>query len=253
MKVVILCGGKGTRLREETEYKPKPLVEIGGKPILWHIMKIYSQYGFNDFILCLGYKGKMIKEFFMEYDWNAYDFSLDLQTSKITKHTGHHKENWNITFAETGLETLTGGRVKKIQKYIDDDEFMLTYGDGVADIDINKLVDFHRKMNKVVTISGVHPFSKYGLIKMEKGEILDFDEKPRMKDLVNAGFMVCKKEFFDCIETDCMFESDVLPALSKRRQAALYEHRGFWHPMDTYKDYSDLSKMWENNPPWKIW
>lgn len=253
-KVVILCGGKGTRLREETEFKPKPLVEIGGLPILWHVMKIYSYYGYNDFILCLGYKGRMIKQFFMEYEWENFDFTMNLKSKDKKWYRNYEVEDWNITFANTGDETLTGGRVKKIEKYIKDDNFMLTYGDGVGDINIQKLFEFHKKLGKIATLTGIHPLTKYGLIKINHGfEVLDFQEKPKMEDLINAGFMVLKSDFFDYIKSDCMFESNVLPELSKTKQVALYEHPGFWGCMDTYKDFIDLNKMWQNNPKWKIW
>jgi glucose-1-phosphate cytidylyltransferase len=256
VKVVILCGGQGTRLREETEFKPKPLVEVGGMPILWHIMKHYSHYGFNDFVLCLGYKGRMIKEYFMDYDWDSFDFTMNLKEKERHYHLSHEIEDWTITFANTGERTMTAGRVKAIQKYIPekDDFFLLTYGDGVSDVDIRKLIEFHRKMGKMVTITGIHPTSKYGIVKLNNGlEVLDFAEKPPMDDFISGGFLVVDKRFFQHINEDGMFESTVLPQLAKENQVALYPHEGFWFAMDTYKDYQDLNALWENGAPWRTW
>ncbi len=263
-KVVILCGGEGTRLREETEFKPKPLVEIGGMPIVWHIMKHFSEFGFTDFILCLGYKGRLIKEYFMEYEWDSFDFTVNTKTKEKSYHKDREIENWNITFANTGLKTLTSGRVKAIEKYIpeEDDYFLLTYGDGVSDINIDELIKTHKEMGKTVTITGVHPTSKYGIINLRNGdaqnknkglEVLDFAEKPAMKGYINGGFMVVSKSFFKHITEDCMFESRILPKLAKINQVALYPHEGFWHCMDTFKDYKDLNAMWKDNPKWKMW
>ncbi len=257
VKVVILCGGQGTRLREETEYKPKPLVEVGGLPIVWHIMKHYSYYNYNDFILCLGYKGTMIKEFFMHYEWDAFDFTMHLKNKERTYHHTHDLEDWNITFANTGEKTLTAGRVKQIERHIpkEDDFFLLTYGDGVSDINLNKLVEFHKKMGKIVTLTGVHPTSKYGIVKINHGlEVLDFAEKPPLDDFISGGFMVVDRKFFNYIKEDGMFESTVLPLLAKENQVALFPHEGFWFAMDTYKDYQDLNTMWSGgNAPWRTW
>jgi len=197
MKVIILCGGMGTRLKEETEYRPKPLVSIGGMPIVWHIMKIYSHFGHNDFILALGYKGNMIKEYFMHYQWDSFDFTLNLKSQQTVYHTQHAMEDWNITFADTGLDSMTAKRLSKLKKYLkDEDMFMLTYGDGVANIDIDKLIEFHKKMGKVATITGLHPHSKYGVIDVSDGIVKDFREKPVLNDLINGGFMVFNKEIF---------------------------------------------------------
>ena len=205
-KVVILCGGEGTRLKEHTEFIPKPLVRIGGKPILWHIMKIYSHYGCKDFILCLGYKGDMIKQYFLNYEAENFDFTLKLKKGHIDFPKKHEVEDWSVSCVDTGEKTLTGGRLKRISHYLDSKDFMVTYGDGVADIDINQLWKFHKEKGKMVTITGVHPVSKYGLIKINKGfEVVNFKEKPPLKDLINAGFMLCKREFIDFIKDDCMF------------------------------------------------
>ena len=253
VKVVILCGGEGTRLKEETEFKPKPMVEVGGKPILWHIMSIYSHYGFNEFILCLGYKSQMIKRFFVEHEWDTSDFTLDLKTKEIVVHNPV-KEDWKITFVETGPRTQTAGRVKQVEKYIKEAHFMLTYGDGVADVDIARLYENHKKSGKMVTVTGLHPVSKYGLVRVGKDmEVLDFQEKPMMEDLISGGFMVMNKEFFRQIDKDGMFESTVLPKLSKDRQVNLYKHEGFWQCMDTYKDVEHLNKLWGGSRPWKVW
>lgn len=252
--VVILCGGKGTRLKEETEFKPKSLVEIGGIPILIHIMDIYVSQGFKEFILCLGYKGNLIKKYFLEHKYLINDFTIDVASNRVEFHNKKPiLNNCKITFVDTGEETLTAGRIKKIQKYVGKQDFMLTYGDGVGNIDLNKLVEFHRRNGKICTLTGVNPVSKYGLIKLnENQEVLDFAEKPLMEDTINAGFMIIKPEFFNYIEEDCMFESVVLPKLSELREVCVYLHKGFWHCMDTYKDYKDLNTLWKESKPWKI-
>jgi len=256
IKVVILCGGKGTRLKEETEFRPKPLLPIGDKPILWHIMKIYSHYGYKDFILCLGYKGDMIKKYFLDYQWMNNDFTLNLgdKKSSLNHHT-QTKEDWSITFANTGETTLTGGRIKKIEKYINEDNFMVTYGDGVSNININKLVEFHKKEGKIGTITGVHPSSKYGTVNINQDNIInEFKEKPVLKDIINGGFFVFKKEFFNYIKKDCMLEKEPFEQVIKEKQLALFKHEDFWHCMDTYKDFENLNEMESNGKtPWKIW
>lgn len=256
-KVVILCGGLGTRLKEETEYRPKPLVKIGEMPILWHIMKIYSHYGYNDFVLCLGYKGEMIKEYFLNYEWMSNDFTINLKSGRerVTRHT-HETEDWTITFAETGSETPTGGRIKKIEKYVrDDDYFLATYGDGIATMDISELVNFHKAKGKIATLTGTHPISKYGKVKYGvDGIITSFEEKPALEDIVNGGFFIFNKEIFDYMDENCILEDDVLSKLAVARQLAIFVHRGFWHCMDTYKDFITLNEMWNSgNSPWKIW
>lgn len=252
--VVILCGGKGTRLKEETEFKPKPLVEVGGVPILIHIMKIYASQGFKEFILCLGYKGEMIKRYFLDQKYMLNDFTMDTDSDAIEFHDNLALRDCKIIFAETGKETLTAGRIKKIQKYVNTDHFMLTYGDGVGDVNVRELLEMHKRENKICTFTGVNPFSKYGLVKVgDNYEVLDFTEKPKMNDIVNAGFMVMHRSFFDRITEDCMFESKILPQLSRERQVQVYHHKGFWHCMDTYKDYQDLNELWEASKPWKVW
>ena len=257
MKVIILCGGQGTRLREETEYRPKPLVEIGGKPILWHIMKMYAHYGFKDFVLCLGYKGNMIKEYFMNYEMLNNDFTIELGSKKIQAHNSHSERGWKVTLAQTGETTMTGARIKKVEKYVDDDIFMLTYGDGVANIDISKLIEFHKSHGKIGTVTGVAPVSKFGELSIEKQKVIKFSEKPQIHEgIVNGGFFVFNKGFFNYLDTneDCILEKDPLETLSRNGELMLYRHTGFWHCMDTYRDSLLLNEIWESNKPeWKVW
>lgn len=255
MKLVILCGGKGTRMREETEYRPKPLVLIGGKPIIWHIMKIYSQYGINDFILCTGYKSDMIKQYFMEMYWRNNDFTLKIGSQYDIQYYTKENENWNITIVDTGIETLTAGRLKKVSKYIDEDTFLMNYGDVLSDVNINKLIKYHNDNKKIVTITGVHPTSQFGLIQVEDGVAKSFNEKPRLDDIINGGFMVLNKNIFDYIpEEDCMFEEVPLKTIVKNKELAVYEHLGFWKAIDTFKDAEEVNRMWERkDTPWKCW
>jgi glucose-1-phosphate cytidylyltransferase len=255
MKVVILCGGKGTRMREETEFKPKPLVEIGGMPVLWHIMKIYSHYGFDEFVLCLGYKGKMIKEYFMHFEWLANDFTLELGKGKgrVTHHA-HSLNDWSITFVDTGEETETGGRIKRIEKYIDGDEFLLTYGDGVADVNLRELYAFHQSHKKVVTVTGIHPPSRFGILDVKEGVAQSFREKPFLEGLVNGGFMVCNRRIFDYLDENCVLEQGPLKALASENELAVYEHSGFWQCMDTFKEVETFNRQWAaGQKPWVVW
>lgn len=254
MKVVILCGGMGTRLKEETEFKPKPLVEIGGKPILWHIMKIYSYYGFNDFILCLGYKGHMIKEYFLNYECMNNNFTINLKSKRQMIHHDTHSDDWNITLVNTGNDTNTGGRIKAIEKFIKEDAFMITYGDGVANINIKDLIEFHKNHGKMATLTGLHPISKYGVFQRNGHLVSKFKEKPKMDDLVSGGFFVFNKEFFNYIEPDSVLEKEPMEALTQQGELAVFVHDGFWQCMDTHKDALSLNQMWaEKNAPWKIW
>ena len=253
---IILCGGKGMRLLEETEFKPKPMIEIGGKPILWHIMKIYAHYRYRDFILALGYKADYIKDYFLKQRYYESDFCLntkDGEISNIIPNNNFEKDEFNIIFADTGLETPHGERVLKLKKYILGDLFMVTYGDGVADINIDKLIEFHKNKGKIATITGVHPTSRWGLINVDDDNLISqFDQKPALYGYVNGGFMVFKREFFDFLKPGDMIE-DTLSRLISEKQLALYEHEGFWYCMDTYRDYLNLNEFWENNPKWKIW
>jgi len=259
LKAIILCGGQGTRLREETEFKPKPMVQIGGMPILWHIMKIYSHYGIKDFVLCLGYKGEMIKEYFLHQELMGHDVTVSLKKGSRIVHDGEKEvEDWNITLADTGLNAMTGARVKKVEKYIGEDEFMLTYGDGLASIDIDKLVEYHRGIDTVGTLIGANPQSRFGMIRTDqKGIVTEFVEKPKLyDDFINGGFYMFKKEFFNYLDDDesCVLEKKPLSSLAEKHQLSMYKHAGFWHCMDTYRDYLDLNAIWDSgNVPWKIW
>ncbi|MEM3585168.1 MAG: sugar phosphate nucleotidyltransferase [Candidatus Woesearchaeota archaeon] len=256
MKVVILCGGLGTRLREQTEFIPKPLVPIGGKPILWHIMKIYYHQGFNEFVLPLGYKGELIKEYFMHYKWKSSDFTLEFgKTNEIIFHPNKECENWKIHFIDTGLLTKTAKRVYLVRKLLEEDEsFMLTYGDGVADIDLKKLFEFHKQNKRMATITGFRPNNRFGLIEAENNIVKSFREKPRMTDMVNIGFMIFNKAALNYFtEEDVMLETDILPKMARDGQISVYEHKGEWYYMDTQRDWEELNKVWEQNPVWKIW
>jgi len=256
MKVVILAGGFGTRLTEETEIKPKPMVEIGGKPIIWHIMKIYSHYGFNDFIICLGYKGYVIKEFFSNYFIHQSDITLNLKDNSQIIHNSR-AEPWKITLVDTGLNTLTGGRMKRVQEYIGNETFMLTYGDGVADINIKKLLEFHKKHSKYVTLTATQPSGRFGALNLdEKNNILSFKEKPQGDGAwINGGFFVLEPKIFDYIEGDqTMWEYEPLEHLAKDNQLVAYKHHGFWKCMDTLRDKRELEKLYSSKKAkWKLW
>jgi len=257
-KVVILCGGRGTRLREETEIKPKPLVEVGGKPVIWHIMKIYAYYGYNDFVLCLGYKGSMIKEYFYHYYSLMNDFTISLDGEKKIEYHNKSKEmDWKVTLVDTGLNALKGARVKKIEKYIDGDKFLLTYGDGVADIDINETIKFHDKHGKIGTVTGVRPPSRFGDLLIENNRVVDFTEKPQASaGLINGGFFVLNKKIFDYLTEDdnCDFEKGVLEKLAKDGEVMVYNHKGSWECMDTLRETEHLNQLWDAKKAfWKVW
>ena len=258
MKVVILAGGLGTRLSEETKLIPKPMVEIGGKPILWHIMKIYSHYGFNDFIILTGYKSHIIKEYFINY-YNRYsDITVDMSNNSIEIHK-MKTEPWKVTMLYTGENTMTGSRIKKAQDYVGKEPFLLTYGDGVSDVDINALIENHKKSEKYLTLTAVKPSGKFGALDISPdGAINSFKEKPSGDgSWINGGFMVCEPEVFDYIEpnrNDVIFERAPLENLAKDGQLNSYKHSGFWYPMDTLKGKNDLTEMWQNETaPWALW
>jgi glucose-1-phosphate cytidylyltransferase len=258
MKIVILCGGLGTRLREETEFRPKPMVNIGHHPILWHIMKIYTHYGHNDFILSLGYKGEIIKEYFYHYELINSDVTLELgHPEKIRIHQSHEEKGWRITLADTGEKALKGARLKKIEKYIDEDEFMMTYGDGVADIDINKLLTFHHNHGKLATLTGINPASRFGELKINGNNVISFSEKSKnSSEFINGGFFVFNKGIFNYLSTEdnCDLEIGALEEISRAGQMMVYKHSGFWACMDTLRDLDYLNKLWnENNAFWKVW
>lgn len=256
MKVVILCGGIGYRLKEETEFKPKPMVFIGNKPILWHIMKIYSHFGYNEFIIALGYKGDYIKDYFLNQKYFTDNFTLNTKSGSIKLHkNGIDKDDFKITLVDTGQDTLPGERILRIKDFIPDtdEDFMVTYGDGVADVNVKRLVKFHRKHKLIGTVSGVHPRSKYGLLTINKRNVVQsFLEKPVLKEWVNGGFMIFKKKFFSYLRKG-EFEHKAIKRLINSRQLAVYIHNGFWHSMDTYSDVDTLNNLWSTNPLWKVW
>jgi glucose-1-phosphate cytidylyltransferase len=262
MKIVILCGGEGTRMKEETEFKPKPLVLVGGKPILWHIMKIYSHYGFNEFVLALGYKGDMIKDYFLNWRTLANNFTLNTKNHDIQFHNSN-QDDFKITFVDTGLKSLTGERLLQLKDFITEDDFFLTYGDGVADIDIKKLLEFHKSQNSIGTITGVNPLTKYGIVHQseETKKVIGFsqnlvgdfvDKEDRHDFLINGGFMVFKKDIFNSIEPNSMIEKAFIP-LVKKGELSLHHHLGKWKAMDTYKDVEEMNELWQKDPFWKVW
>lgn len=257
MKVVILCGGKGTRLREETDVKPKPMIEIGGRPIVWHIMQRYAKYGYKDFVLALGYKAEVAKEYFYHYQMRNSDFTVNLNSGEVCSHgntPGAPFEDWNVTLCDTGVETLKGARIKRIAKYIDTERFMVTYGDGVSDIDIDALVQFHKKSGKMGTFTGVRMPSRFGTVKTDdQGNIISWQEKPLLDEFINCGFFVFKREFLDYLSEDenCDLEKQPLERLAAEGQLSMYQHNGFWQCMDTLRDYQKLSSMWEDGK--KLW
>ncbi|MGE0088168.1 MAG: glucose-1-phosphate cytidylyltransferase [Bacteroidales bacterium] len=256
MKVLILAGGLGSRLSEETVLKPKPMIEIGGKPILWHIMKIYSHYGYNDFIILCGYKGYMIKEYFANYYRHMADMTVDMSNNSIKYHA-NHAEPWKITLIDTGDETMTGGRIRRVKDYVGKEPFMLTYGDGVADVDINDLVKFHKHHGKGITMTSVQPEGRFGSLNIAPDEkVTSFQEKPKGDgSWINGGFFVCEPKVFDYIEGDkSIFERSPLENLAKDGELYTYKHNGFWKPMDTLRDKTQLEEMIEqNNAPWIKW
>ncbi|TDO03331.1 sugar phosphate nucleotidyltransferase [Sunxiuqinia elliptica] len=258
MKTIILCGGMGTRLREETEYKPKPMVHIGGKPILWHIMKHYAHFGFNEFILALGYKGDAIREYFLNFNSYNQDFTVDLSNGQIDVHGQHHDTNWKVTLVETGESSMTGYRTKLAGKYIEDDHFMLTYGDAVADVNLHQLVDYAKQQDTIGTVTGVYPASKFGEMVTNGNQVSQFKQKLREtedKEPINGGYFVFKKEFLDYIPNDpgADLELEAFDAIVKQNQLAVYRHKGFWQCMDTFRDNQMLNKMWADDPRWKLW
>lgn len=256
MQVVILAGGLGTRIGEESAWRPKPMIEIGTQPILWHIMKIYSHYGYNDFIICLGYKGYVIKEYFLNYSAHCCDITIDF--SNNNEIFFHHKttEPWKITLADTGLSTLTGGRIKRVKDYITGNKFMLTYGDGVANVDIKKLVAFHQSHGKLVTVTAAQPMGRYGSLNLSGNQVKSFHEKT-VKDAswVNAGFFVMEKKFIDYIKDDfTVLEKEPLETVAREGNLMAYKHYDFWQPMDTVRDKTLLEELWNSNKaPWKVW
>ncbi len=261
MKAVILCGGKGTRLREETEYRPKPMLPIGDRPILWHIMKTYATHGYKDFVLCLGYKGDSIKEYFRNYLWMTSDVTLKLgQKPALKFQDRHEEEDWTVTLAGTGEETLTAGRVKRIQRYIgDDDHFLLTYGDGVGNVDLKAAVEFHRQQGKTLTVTAVRPPGRFGELGLtDDCSVTGFNEKPQAEGgWINGGYFVASRRLFDYLDEEAdstLLERGPMQQLVAENELAAFKHYGFWQPMDTYQEFTLLNRIWsEGNAPWKIW
>jgi glucose-1-phosphate cytidylyltransferase len=256
MKVVILAGGLGTRISEETDIRPKPMVEIGGKPILWHIMKIYAEQGFNEFVVCLGYKGYVIKEYFANLFLHQSDITIDLSNNHIEFHNSE-SDNWKITLVDTGRNTMTGGRIKRIQKYVGNERFMLTYGDGLSDVNFNQLIDFHERHGKIATVTSVKPDGRFGVLGLdEQSTVQRFNEK-NAEDVawINGGFFVCETAVFDLIKNDeTVWEREPLEYLASTGMLKAFKHNGFWKPMDSLKDKNDLNILWDTaKAPWKKW
>lgn len=257
MKVVIFAGGKGTRISEESHLKPKPMIEVGGKPILWHILKIYEAYGHKDFIICLGYKGYVIKEYFYNYFIHNTDVTIDLATNQVEVHKTK-SESFKITLVDTGLETMTAGRLKRVQEYVGNEDFMLTYGDGLCNINMHEQLEFHKKSGKICTMTIVQPGSRFGMMDVDENNIVKrFMEKPKEDGAwINGGFFICKPQVFNYLNNNAdkiMWERQPLEDLTRDGQLAAYKFRGFWKCMDTLRDNLDLNEMWENQPLWKVW
>jgi glucose-1-phosphate cytidylyltransferase len=258
MKVVILCGGQGTRLREETEFRPKPLVPVGERPILWHIMKLFSHAGLRDFVLCLGYKGNMIKEYFLNYEAMSNDFTISIgKRQAVDFHDAHAEPEFRVCLADTGQETMTGARLKRVARYLDGDTFVLTYGDGVADVNIEALLEFHRSHGKLATVTTVRPTSRFGIVDLEKdGRVSRFAEKPRSQDWASAGFFVFDRRVLNYLDEgdDCVLEQGPVQRLSADGELMAYRHEGFFAAMDTYREYQYLNELWaKGDAPWKVW
>jgi glucose-1-phosphate cytidylyltransferase len=255
VKLVILAGGFGTRISEESHLKPKPMIEIGGRPILWHIMKIYSHYGIQDFVICLGYKGYMIKEYFNNYFLHMSDVTFDMRSHKMKVHQ-NNAEPWRVTVVDTGESTMTGGRLKRVADYIGDEDFCFTYGDGLGNIDIKKLIAFHKEQGTLATVTAVQPPGRFGALSIERHRITHFDEKPQGDNTwINGGYFVLSPKVLDYIEGDhTLWEREPLETLSREGQLSAYRHIDFWHPMDTLRDKNHLEHLWETRAaPWRVW
>jgi glucose-1-phosphate cytidylyltransferase len=256
MKAVILAGGLGTRLREETEFRPKPMVEIGGHPIIWHLMKVLEQGGLDHFVVCTGYRGTVIKDYFLNYEARNQDFTVHLGSRKeITYHGAHDEKDWTVTVVDTGPLTQTGGRVKRVERFVGDERFLVTYGDGLADIDIDALLAFHESHGRLATVTTVRPLSRFGVMDIDAdGMVERFREKPQSDGYVNAGFFVFEPEVMGYLDADCILERDPLAALARDGQLCAYRHDGFWQPMDTFREATMLNEMWDTGAaPWKVW
>ena len=256
MKAVILAGGFGTRLREETEYRPKPMVNIGGRPILWHIMKNLSTQSLYEYVICLGYKGEYIKDFFLNYESRVNDVTVTLgKSGASTRHSNSAEEDWRVTLADTGLNTMTGGRIFRVRDYIGAERFLCTYGDGLADIDLPSLIDFHVSHKKIATVTAVRPTSRFGAIEIDSNnQVKKFSEKPKAEQWINGGFFVFEKGIFDYLDAECVLEKEPLVNLARDNQLMAYRHNGFWQPMDTYRESQELNELWSTGKaPWRNW
>lgn len=255
MKAVLLAGGLGTRMREETEFRPKPMVEIGGRPVLWHIMKVLGTQGVRDFVVCTGYKGEMIKHYFLNYLALNQDFTVGLGASDVEFHDSHEEADWRVTVADTGPTTMTGGRIRRIRRYVEGERFLCTYGDGIADIDLRALLEFHSAHGRLATITTARPDSRFGVVDVTReGLVRQFKEKPQVDSWINIGYFIFEPGVFDYIEgDDTVFENVPLDRLAADGQLAAYQHRGFWQPMDTYREAQMLNELWANGAPWRRW
>jgi glucose-1-phosphate cytidylyltransferase len=256
MKAVLLAGGLGTRMREETEFRPKPMVEVGGRPVLWHIMKVLGQQGITDFVICAGYKGEYIKNYFYNYGASNLDFTVRLGDQSSTVFHGSHEEfDWTVTVAETGESTMTGGRIKMIEKYVQGEKFLATYGDGIANIDVKSLLEFHNSHGKIATMTVTQPTSRFGVVDIsDSGLVSKFREKPRVNDWINMGYFIFNPGVFDYLEFDSVLEESPLRELATQSQLGAYKHSGFWQPMDTYREFLELNSLWDTGrADWKIW
>lgn len=255
MKVVLLAGGLGTRMREETEFRPKPMVEIGGKPILWHIMKVFASYGHTDFVVCAGYKGEIIKDYFYNYPSKNLDFTVKLGNKESVVFHGSHEEfDWTVTVADTGQETPTGGRILRVKDFLQDETFLCTYGDGLAPVDINLLIATHNQSGDTATMTVTKPNSRFGIVHVDNGVVTSFSEKPQIESLVNIGFFVFEPKIFDLLNDEVFLEEEPLKALAASQKLGAFEHQGFWQPIDTYREYQAFNQLWKSGAaPWKIW
>lgn len=255
LPVMILAGGFGTRLREETEFKPKPMVQVGGKPILWHIMKLYSYYGFYRFIICLGYKADTIKDYFLNYRMQHVDFTINTKTGSVAEHK-INQEEWEVTLVDTGLDCFTGGRVARAAKYVDTDKFLLTYGDGLSDVNISKLLQYHESHGKLVTLTGIEIPSRFGNLEINDDQVTNFAEKTKSSGAwINGGFFIMDRKFLKYLSIDsrCVLEQEPLKNVALDKQLMIYKHRGFWQCMDTLREHELLERLWQNGAPWKVW
>jgi len=256
VKAVLLAGGLGTRMREETEFRPKPMVEVGGRPVLWHIMKLLGQQSLTDFVICTGYKSEFIKNYFLNYSSANHDFTINLGKSEdVTFYGDHDESNWNVTVSDTGATTMTGGRINRIKRFVEGERFLATYGDGIADIDLDALLEFHKSHGKIATMTTVQPLSRFGVLDLdEDGAVLRFKEKPQVEGWINIGYFIFEPEIFEYLDDDVVLEQEPLNRLAADGQIAAFPHRGFWQPMDTFRESQMLNELWDSGKaPWRTW